>query len=224
MNDGLDYAKENKKIIMNTLLKDLEKYKRYLNYLNLNPENFSKSLQIDLNNFIADLKFNTSSLTCCEKEGLILIRDINNNNLLNNNHNESSDQLDILLNELETMKEKLKFIREKMNQTSQIKNSKEDLIINNQENYNFELTYKKIQRILNNRNRSEEPRLEISNDELLNIKKYKNESSELNQNNRELKDLKEKLENKMKSYCNLPADIERIKEMIRQKRNEYDEL
>ena len=40
----------------------------------------------------------------------------------------------------------------------------------------------------------------------------------------QLKEQKEKLENKIKTFCNLPADIKRIKEMIRQKRNEYDEL
>ena len=208
-----------KEIIFNTLENDLNKNQKFLNFLSLNHENFSKSLQSELNEFISICKFNQKIFTTLEKEGMIFLpeqKKIENSYVFN--------ELQIFLNEIEEMKLKLNVIKEKINENAEIKRMKEDPININKENMNIEIVCKNIEKILDDRNISEENRLEIKNEELSRLRKFKNEICELYELNIKLKEQKEKLGNKMKTYCNLPSDIKKIKEMIKQKREEYDQL
>jgi hypothetical protein len=223
MNNGeFDFSSDSlktKEIIFNTLKNVLNKNQKFLNFLNLNQENFSKSLQLELHEFISMCKFNQKIFTTSEKEGIIFLpeqKKVQNSFEFN--------QLQIILNEIEEMKLKLKVIKEKINECAEIKKVKEDPITLNKENMNNEIVCKKIEEILDERNISEENRLEIKNEELSRLRKFKNEICELYELNEKLKEQKEKLENKMKTFFNLPSDIKRIKEMIKQKREEYDEL
>ena len=64
-----DYI-QSKELILNTLINDTEKNKKYLEFFGLGEENFSKSLRSQLDKFVKEIKNNQDLFTFLEKENL----------------------------------------------------------------------------------------------------------------------------------------------------------
>jgi hypothetical protein len=211
--------KKHKDLINASLKCDIVKYKRFLCYFNIEESNFSKAVNFDLENFSKKLKFLEQYLTNFEKEGIIFVMK-ENKNILNIEIMHKLKILELLANKLKTLNLKILKEQEKLSQNKEaLKYNKvdnlflkEDYIMKNirklvgsnenYKNFDFENSQKEINRVSN-------LKIEISN-----------EMKELE----EIKKEKESYLKKVNQYCNLPADVEKIKEMIHIKKEELNEI
>jgi hypothetical protein len=211
--------KKHKDLINASLKCDIVKYKRFLCYFNIEESNFSKAVNFDLENFSKKLKFLEQYLTNFEKEGIIFVMK-ENKNILNIEIMHKLKNLELLANKLKTLNLKILKEQEKLSQNKEaLKYNKvdnlflkEDYIMKNirklvgsnenYKNFDFENSQKEINRVSN-------LKIEISN-----------EMKELE----EIKKEKESYLKKVNQYCNLPADVEKIKEMIHIKKEELNEI
>ena len=99
----------NENTLKENMIKNLEidiiKYKEYLQYFSLNPENYSKALQLDLEEFSQRIKDSEEYLSTFEKNKLIFIpNETFNDKIKISNIN---DYLNLIKNNLEHLKIKL---------------------------------------------------------------------------------------------------------------------
>jgi hypothetical protein len=242
-----DYI-QSKELILNTLINDTDKNKKYLEFFGLGEENFSKSLRSQLDKFVKEIKNNQDLFTFLEKENLIFV-----NSKFSDDENIDSSICKLELKKLESIRHliknlnlKLKIEKEKLN-TANI-NRRNKLITgetnknspSNNETFNklnLDFVVNKLQALVDknsknknyNKNNFDElsqgnnlDSVIIDSESSLNkISDLKNKILTLNEKNKILKNQKIDYENKIKKFCNLPSDINKIKEMINLKKEEY---
>jgi len=204
-------------IILNTLNYKTNEYKNMLDYFNIQENNFSKSLRIELDEFSKEIKSNKNIFTSVERENLMFL--CANNNSDSAKDKMLTDKLKILKLNLENLNLKLKI--------SCRNNKLTDNEIKIEKNSNFEYLLSKILKIIDCADQNQIYSIDLNsenNSEIKLVDELENEIIQLNEENKILNMEKLKLEKCLESYCNLPSDINRIKEMIKNKRDELSKF
>lgn len=249
MEDDENYLKINDQIC-NTLILDKNINKNYLEFFGLSDENFSKTLRSQLEKFVEEIKYNKEIFTTFEKEKLLFTEftDDKPKKTFSQNDDQSiqsmklynNKNLDILLLNLKNLNHKLKIEKEKKSKENlnlaNRQTEKNSPIDDNTFKINFEFVFSKIQKIINqnqnNRldykennysttNKNPNHHNHINSSDIDHVLSLKKNILELNEKNKNLKQEKLEYEKKLNKFCNLPSDINKIKEMIRLKKEEY---
>ena len=205
----------------------------FFNFFYLNKENFSKSIQLQLNLLKPLLKFDTNLLSSIEKEKLIFVQSENVNNVIKNNNEENKNflryikNLDLLYSIVKRFNMDLKYNKEKM-----INNYKSNEIEFEKKlnDINFDNLLKKFEEQFGNiiKNNKYSDNNFIKSQELIKNKNdilhHKNEILDISKKNEEINlklyDLKKKLDN----YKDLPSEINQMKNLVAIKKEEYKTL
>ena len=204
-----------------TIDEKIDYLNNFFNYFHINCENFSKSLQNDIQVITPILKYNEELLTSSEKEKMIFFseslneekekkEDISNINILDNlikvlKH--INLELKIQNDKLNISYEAQKINFEKEQENTSFKNT-----INNFEKLNIKIPFSNIPQtndILSTLNNIHQIKEEIK------IEKQKRDEI-----NKELQEEKVKFKN----FYNLPCDINQIRNLVEIKREEYNNM
>ena len=199
----------------------IEYLNKFFNYFHLNNENFSKSLQNDIQVITPILKYNEELLTTSEKEKMIFFSESLNEEKEKKEEISNINTLDNLIKILKQINLELKVQNEKLNisyeaQKINFEKEQENIpfnnTINNFEKLNIKIPFSnvpQINEILTTLNKIHQIKEEIK------IEKQKRD--EIN------KELQEK-KAKYKNFENLPCDINQIRNLVEIKREEYNNM
>ena len=194
---------------------------KFFNYFHINDENFSKSLQNDIQIITPILKYNEELLTSSEKEKMIFFSESLNEEKEKKDEISNINTLDSLIKILKHINLELKIKNDKLNisyEAQKINFEKEQVntsfnnTINNFEKLNIKIPFSNIPQtndILSTLNNIHQIKEEIK------IEKQKRDEI-----NKELQEEKVKLKN----FYNLPCDINQIRNLVEIKREEYNNM
>jgi hypothetical protein len=194
---------------------------KFFNYFHINDENFSKSLQNDIQIITPILKYNEELLTTSEKEKMIFFSESLNEEKEKKEEISNINILDNLIKVLKHINLELKIQNDKLNisyEAQKINFEKEQEntsfknTINNFEKLNIKIPFSNIPQtndILSTLNNIHQIKEEIK------IEKQKRDEI-----NKELQEEKVKLKN----FYNLPCDINQIRNLVEIKREEYNNM
>lgn len=217
---NIENEKQNQ-IILLTLVKQIEKYKQYISLFNLNEENFSKALKIELDVFSKEIKNEENIFNSIEKGGLIFFSD---------KSFKIQDDSDLFLNRLNLLKSsqeifntKLKLMKTKLNSGL---NNNDTSLTNVNPDFDFNFNLNKLKKLIS----SNDIKVDLDGNydniskQFNKVEQIRNEIISLNNQSLQLKIEKENLEKRLKSFVNLPSDVNKIKDMIKIKQKEFDEI
>ena len=208
----------------------------FFNYFYLNKENFSKSIQLQLNLLKPLIKFEKDFLTSVERDKLIFVQSENINNIMKNKEEENKNKikevkkLDLLYSIVKKFNMDLKYNKEKIHNSFQSNEIEFDKKI---KEINFDILLKtyeeKYGNIFKNENNiNKNNNNNISNEELLKNKddiiKHKKEIEEIAQKNKDIDLILFDLKKKLNNYKDLPTEINQMKNIIEIKKEEYKSL
>ena len=194
---------------------------KFFNYFHINDENFSKSLQNDIQIITPILKYNEELLTSSEKEKMIFFSESLNEEKEKKEEISNINILDNLIKVLKHINLELKIQNDKLNisyEAQKINFEKEQEntsfknTINNFEKLNIKIPFSNIPQtndILSTLNNIHQIKEEIK------IEKQKRDEI-----NKELQEEKVKFKN----FYNLPCDINQIRKLVEIKREEYNNM
>ena len=208
----------------------------FFNYFYLNKENFSKSIQLQLNLLKPLIKFEKDFFSSAERDKLIFVQSENINNIMKNKEEENKNKikelkkLDLLYSIVKKFNMDLKYNKEKIHNNFQsneiefekkIKEINFDILLKT-----YEEKYGNIFKNENNGNKNNNNN--ISNEELLNNKdeiiKHKKEIEEIAQKNKDIDLILYDLKKKLNNYKDLPTEINQMKNLVEIKKEEYKSL
>ena len=204
-----------------TIDEKIDYLNKFFNYFHINDENFSKSLQNDIQLITPNLKFNEELLTTSEKEKMIFFSESLNEEKEKKDEISNINTLDSLIKILKHINLELKIQNDKLNisyEAQKINFEKEQVntsfqnTINNFEKLNIKIPYGNIPQtndILSTLNNIHQIKEEIK------IEKQKRDEI-----NKELQEEKVKFKN----FYNLPCDINQIRNLVEIKREEYNNM
>ncbi len=199
----------------------IEYLNKFFNYFHLNNENFSKSLQNDIQVITPILKYNEELLTTSEKEKMIFLSENLKEEKEKKEEISNINTLDNLIKILKQINLELKVQNEKLNlsyeaQKINFEKEQENIpfnnTINNFEKLNIKIPFSnvpQINEILTTLNKIHQIKEEIK------IEKEKRDEI-----NKELREEK----TKYKNFYNLPCDINQVRNLVEIKREEYNNL
>ena len=208
----------------------------FFNYFYLNKENFSKSIQLQLNLLKPLIKFEKDFLTSVERDKLIFVQSENINNIMKNKEEENKNKikeikkLDLLYSIVKKFNMDLKYNKEKIHNSFQSNEIEFDKKI---KEINFDILLKtyeeKYGNIFKNENNiNKNNNNNISNEKLLKNKddiiKHKKEIEEIAQKNKDIDLILFDLKKKLNNYKDLPTEINQMKNIIEIKKEEYKSL
>ena len=208
----------------------------FFNYFYLNKENFSKSIQLQLNLLKPLIKFEKDFLTSVERDKLIFVQSENINNIMKNKEEENKNKikeikkLDLLYSIVKKFNMDLKYNKEKIHNSFQSNEIEFDKKI---KEINFDILLKtyeeKYGNIFKNENNiNKNNNNNISNEKLLKNKddiiKHKKEIEEIAQKNKNIDLILFDLKKKLNNYKDLPTEINQMKNIIEIKKEEYKSL
>ena len=204
-----------------TIDEKIDYLNNFFNYFHINCENFSKSLQNDIQVITPILKYNEELLTSSEKEKMIFFSESLNEEKEKKNEISNINTLDNLIKILKHINLELRVQKDKLNvsyEAQKINFEKEQIntsfnnTINNFEKLNIKIPFSNIPQtndILSTLNNIHQIKEEIK------IEKQKRD--EINKRLQE-----EKV--KFKNFYNLPCDINQIRNLVEIKREEYNNM
>ena len=204
-----------------TIDEKIDYLNKFFNYFHINDENFSKSLQNDIQLITPNLKFNEELLTTSEKEKMIFFSESLNEEKEKKDEISNINTLDSLIKILKHINLELKIQNDKLNisyEAQKINFEKEQEntsfknTINNFEKLNIKIPFSNIPQtndILSTLNNIHQIKEEIK------IEKQKRDEI-----NKELQEEKAKFKN----FYNLPCDINQVRNLVEIKREEYNNL
>ncbi len=204
-----------------TIDEKIDYLNNFFNYFHINCENFSKSLQNDIQVITPILKYNEELLTSSEKEKMIFFSESLNEEKEKKNEISNINTLDNLIKILKHINLELRVQKDKLNvsyEAQKINFEKEQVntsfnnTINNFEKLNIKIPFSNIPQtndILSTLNNIHQIKEEIK------IEKQKRDEI-----NKELQEEKVKLKN----FYNLPCDINQIRNLVEIKREEYNNM
>ena len=204
-----------------TIDEKIDYLNNFFNYFHINCENFSKSLQNDIQVITPILKYNEELLTSSEKEKMIFFSESLNEEKEKKNEISNINTLDNLIKILKHINLELRVQKDKLNvsyEAQKINFEKEQVntsfnnTINNFEKLNIKIPFSNIPQtndILSTLNNIHQIKEEIK------IEKQKRDEI-----NKELQEEKVKFKN----FYNLPCDINQIRNLVEIKREEYNNM
>ena len=204
-----------------TIDEKIDYLNNFFNYFHINCENFSKSLQNDIQVITPILKYNEELLTSSEKEKMIFFSESLNEEKEKKNEISNINTLDNLIKILKHINLELRVQKDKLNvsyEAQKINFEKEQIntsfnnTINNFEKLNIKIPFSNIPQtndILSTLNNIHQIKEEIK------IEKQKRDEI-----NKELQEEKVKFKN----FYNLPCDINQIRNLVEIKREEYNNM
>lgn len=210
------------KQIINVLDEKINYFQNFFDYFNLNVENFSKSLQNDLNLITPLIKSNEHIFTSSLKQKLIFDS--------NDDKKDKEEKNQRYLNIMILMLKKLNLELKTRNEKFLIKEEADSIKFKKETNDPvFDKTvedFRKIEKAYMTNYTTNQTNFDRSQvEKLLNdIGAQKKEIEEIYAKNEEIKQQKKEMEDRLKYYCDLPHDINQIKQLIEIKEEEFKAL